>query len=267
MRSAPPRTSRTAFRRSGLVWIGAAVATAAVVLGVALFHGGPSAEEPKGLPASASVAEVLAVGSGDTVTTFEGEPVTGAEVLRAAESVRAEVISTFTRYGTPLGPGFWDRPHDGVTPRRRLRERAVGAAVLDKARRVWAREAGLLTDVSEQGFQRELAQENGERAAAAAGGRPLPGVPSYDEHTYARVRAAELDSALSKIYAGGLDLSEARLREQYRIMAGQGAPPFEKARDNVRQALVLREYRTALGTRAGYPGIHVHGGLDTDTHR
>ncbi|GAA3470993.1 hypothetical protein GCM10018965_055460 [Nonomuraea roseola] len=249
------------------MWIGAAVVTAAVVLGVALFHGGPSAEEPKGLAASAPVAEVLAVGPGDTVTTLEGEPVTGAEVLRAAESVRAEVISTFTRYGTPLGPGFWDRPHDGVTPRRQLRERAVGAAALDKARRVWAREAGLLADVSEQGFQRELAEENGKRAAAAAGGRPLPGVPSYDEHTYARVRAAELDSALSKIYAGGLDLSEARLREQYRIMAGQGAPPFEKARDNVRQALVLREYRTALGTRAGYSGIHVHGGLDTDTHR
>ncbi|GAA2780061.1 hypothetical protein GCM10020219_059460 [Nonomuraea dietziae] len=250
------------------MWIGAAVATAAVVLGVALFHGGPSAEEPQSLPASASVAE----GPGrrarrhrHLVRRRAGDGGRGA--ARAAESVRAEVISTFTRYGTPLGPGFWDRPHDGLTPRRQLRERAVGAAVLDKARRVWAREAGLLTDVSEQGFQRELAQENGERAAAAAGGRPLPGVPSYDEHTYARVRAAELDSALSKIYAGGLDLSEARLREQYRIMAGQGAPPFEKARDNVRQALVLREYRTALEARAGYPGIHVHGGLDTDTHR
>ncbi|GAA2399489.1 hypothetical protein GCM10010404_66610 [Nonomuraea africana] len=250
-----------------MAWIGAVTVTALLVLGVVLLAGGPPAGEPEGLSAAAPVAEVLAVRPGDTVTTLDGEPVTGAEVLRAAETVRASVISTFTGYGTPLGPGFWDRPHTAGTPRQRLRREAVGVAVLDKARRLWAREAGLLADVSEQGFQRELAQENRKRAEAAAAGRPLPGVPSYDQYTYARVRAAELDSALSKIHAAGLDLSDARLREHYEVMAGENPPPFEQARDNVRQALVIREYERALRSRAGYSDLQVHGGLDPGAHR
>ncbi|MFI6319665.1 hypothetical protein ACIBG8_19180 [Nonomuraea sp. NPDC050556] len=196
---------------------------------------------------SAPVAQVLGITPDQTVTTLHGEPIVGAAVLRAAETLRGEVIST---YGTQLGPGFWDRPRDGTNPRQALREKAVGAAVLEMARRMWAREAGLITDVTEQAFQQELSTQNARRSQAAAAGRPLPGVPSYDQYTYAQVRGAELDSALSKLYASKLDLSERRLREQYKLMAGQDAPPYDQARDNVRQALIIQEYQKALRARA-----------------
>ncbi|WP_431900178.1 hypothetical protein [Nonomuraea sp. bgisy101] len=250
---------RSTTTRAALVLAVAGVAALVVVLTRAWSADaappGPPAfagvSTPPGLPASAGVSEVLGIRPADRVTLVEGEPVVGAEVLRAADTVRAEVISEFTRHGLALGPGFWERPHEGVTPRRALRERAVRAAVLDKVRRVWAREAGLLGDVSEEGFQRELAAENRRRAQAAREGRPLPGVPSYDQYTYAGVRAAELDSALSKIHAAGLDLSDRRLREQYGRMAGKDAPPFERARENVRRAVVVQEYLKALRARAG----------------
>ncbi|MFE3450616.1 hypothetical protein ACFXJ8_16955 [Nonomuraea sp. NPDC059194] len=241
----------TTTRAALLLAIVGVVVALVVVLTRTGSSSSSSAEGLAGLAASAGVSEVLGLRPGDRVTVVEGEPVVGAEVLRAADTVRAEVISEFTGDGAALGPGFWDRARAGVTPRAALRDRAVRAAVLDKVRRVWAREAGLLADVSEQGFQRELAAENLRRAQAAREGRPLPGVPSYDEHTYARVRAAELDSALSKIHAAGLDLSERRLREQYERMAGKDAPPFEQARDNVRHALVAQEYLKALRARAG----------------
>ncbi|WP_125631495.1 hypothetical protein [Nonomuraea sp. WAC 01424] len=224
-----------------------AVVALAVVAGV-LVAVGREGEAVPGRSASAGVGEVLRIRPGDTVVTFEGEPVGGVEVLRAAETVRAEVISEFAGQG--LGPGFWERARDGVTPARRLRERAVRAAVLDKARRIWAREAGLLTDVGEQGFQRELAAENARRAEAARSGRPIPGVPSYDQYTYARVRAAELDAALEKLHASSLDLSERRLRDQYARAAGPGAPPFDQVRENVRRQLVRQGYEQALQARA-----------------
>ncbi|MFI7464363.1 hypothetical protein [Nonomuraea sp. NPDC049646] len=236
--------------RGRVVW--AALALAGVLAG-GLAAGVAVAGEQAGgggpaRTASAGVAEVLGMRPGDTVVTFEGEPVSGAEVLRAAETVRAEVISEFAAQG--LGPGFWDRPREGVTPARRLRERAVRAAVLDKARRIWAREAGLLADVSEQGFQRELAAENARRAQAARSGRPIPGVPSYDQYTYAQVRAAELDSALGKLHAATLDLSERRLRDRYARTAAPGAPPFDQVRDNIRRQLVIEGYERALRARA-----------------
>lgn len=218
-------------------WLGVVVLTV-----VALVLGGCGLA-PAGLSASAPVAQVLGITLDQTVTTLRGEPIVGAAVLRAAATVRGEVISA---YGEPLGPGFWDRGRDGTTPRQALREKAVGAAVLEMARRMWAREAGLITDVTEQAFHHELATENARRARAAAAGGPLPGVPSYDEYTYAQVRGAELDSALSKLYASKLDLSERRLREQYKVMAGPDAPPFDQARDNVRQALIIQGYQKAL---------------------
>ncbi|MEV4393504.1 hypothetical protein, partial [Nonomuraea sp. NPDC049607] len=140
----PRRASdaRPRFPARRVLW--AALALAGVLVGMLVVGVARSGEEAGGgVPAraaSADVAEVLGMRPGDTVVTFEGEPVSGAEVLRAAETVRAEVISEFAAQG--LGPGFWDRPRDGVTPARRLRDRAVRAAVLDKARRIWAREAG-----------------------------------------------------------------------------------------------------------------------------
>ncbi|WP_214326267.1 hypothetical protein [Nonomuraea sediminis] len=229
-----------------------AFGTAAAMALVVALTGACGGGEPAALTAAATPAQVLGTRTG---TAFDGEPVTATEVLRAAATIRAEVVSEFSRYGVPLGPGFWDKPHAGVTARERLRQRAVGQAVLDKARRIWAREEGLLSDVSEAGFQRELAAENRRRAEAAAAGRPLPGVPSYDEYTYAQVRAAELDAALSKRYAAHLDLSDRRLREQYRRMAGTDAPPFAEARENVRQALILEEYTRALQKRAGFDQV------------
>ncbi|NRQ39663.1 hypothetical protein HII36_48715 [Nonomuraea sp. NN258] len=238
----------TRWRRIGWV-VTAALVVAGVVVLIAGTGGGASAPPP-GLSASATPAQVLKLGPDTVVTRHRGEPVVGAEVLRAADVVRAEVISQFSRQGVALGPGFWDRPHQGVTPGRRLRELAVAAAVRDKARRVWAREAGLLADVGEAAFQRDLRAENQRRAEARAAGRPLPGVPSYDAYTYAQVRAAELDSELAKRFGDTLDLPESRLRAHYAELATAGGPGFEQARENVRRSLIRTEYERELDRRA-----------------
>ncbi|MGV9771665.1 hypothetical protein [Streptosporangium sp. NPDC003464] len=249
-RGGPAPATRSALARPR-VWgavIGCLLAAGTVLL--SLFSPQvPGAPETAGLSASAVPAQVLGLTPREVVTEVAGEQVVGAEVLRAADVLRAEVIAEFTGAGVPAGPGFWDRPRAGATARDRLRERALAAAVRDKTRRIWAREAGLVAEVSEAAFQRALALENGRREAARRAGRPLPGVPEYDEYTYAQVSAAELDHALSERLAGELELSEERLRAHYGKLARPGAPSYADARDNVRRSLVSEEYARALDRR------------------
>ncbi|MEV0582349.1 hypothetical protein [Nonomuraea sp. NPDC050310] len=165
------------------------------------------------------------------VATVDGHPVVQAELDRALTGARAEVAAA----------------HAGRIPADRLREAGMAAAVREKVLRLWAHEAGLLADPGEQAFQAALAAENERRARARAAGRPLPGVPSYDQHTYARIQAAELRNALES----RIVLDETALSSHYReLTASVTAPPtYEEARERVRLSLARREFERALADR------------------
>lgn len=136
----------------------------------------------------------------------------------------------------------------GRIPPDQLRARGLALAVQDKVLRLWAREAGVLADVSEAAFSAALAAENRRREQARASGRPLPGVPSYDQYTYASLRAAELKKAL----ADRLKLPEKQVRAHYRElvkgMTGE-VPSYAEAEQRVRLSLADREFTLELARR------------------
>ncbi|WP_331767253.1 hypothetical protein [Embleya sp. NBC_00896] len=142
----------------------------------------------------------------------------------------------------------------GRVPHDVLVERALRAVVADKLLRLWAVRAGLLADPSEQAFRARLDAENARRAAAAAGVRPEPGVPRYEEESYARTELAGLSAALRESLADRVDLSDARLRARHgELLAAAGpsndAPPFEQVRDQVRGELLAGAFDRELADR------------------
>ncbi|MFI6901050.1 hypothetical protein ACIBKY_07310 [Nonomuraea sp. NPDC050394] len=168
----------------------------------------------------------------EVVVLVDGEPVVRAELERGMNTARAGVAAA----------------NGGAVPPDRLRAEGLALAVQDKVLRLWAREEGLLADVSEAGFAAALAAENRRREQARASGRPLPGVPSYDEYTFAGLRAAELRKAL----ADRLDLPRERVHAHYDELVKDltGEPPtFAESEQRVRLSLAGREVTKELAKR------------------
>ncbi len=168
----------------------------------------------------------------EVVATVNGAPIVRAELERAMNTARAGVAAA----------------NGGAIPADRLRAEGLALAVREKVLRLWAREEGLIEDVGEAAFAADLAAENRRREQARASGRPLPGVPSYDVHTFAGLRAAELRKAL----ADRLDLPAERVRAHYAELVERASgetPSFAAAEQRVRLSLAEREITLELDRR------------------
>lgn len=184
------------------------------------------------LAGCASASTVPSADPAAVVATVNGSPVVQAELERAMGTARAEVAAA----------------NGGRVAADRLRAAGLALAVQEKVLWLWAQEAGLLADVSEAGFQAALARENARREQARVAGRPLPGVPSYDEYTYAGLRAAELRKAL----ADRVQVPEGRLLAHYKqLTAGLSGkvPTFEEAKQRVRLSLADQQVAAELAAR------------------
>ncbi|WP_424637951.1 hypothetical protein [Embleya sp. AB8] len=185
-------------------------------------------------------------------------PLTAGELRRATVRLRADVVAELPRAGAGARAraDYWTTPIEGRTPHAALVERSLRAAVGDAVLRQWACQAGLLADPTEAGFRTRLDAENARRATAAAAGRPLPGVPRYDEESFARTEAAQLSTALRDTLADRVDLSDARLRARYAELItaadpAAGVPLFDQSRDRVRLDLLTTAFNQELSHRVG----------------
>ncbi|MFI6977666.1 hypothetical protein ACIBSV_03645 [Embleya sp. NPDC050154] len=261
----PPRGtgSRTSDvrrrRRRGLgrpAVIAASLAVAVVGILVALLGPSPASgratPDRNPAPAPGSALPAAVVDRAVVVATVDEVRLTAGELRRAVVRLRAEVVAEFPIAGARAD--YWHTPIVGRTPHEVLRERSLRAAVGEAVLRRWARQAGVSTDPSEAGFRARLDAENARRAAARAQGRPMPGVPSYDEDGFARNEVAELSASLRESLAGQVDLSESRLRERYaELLAAAspsaGAPAFDQARDRLRLDLLSAAFDRELARR------------------
>ncbi|MGW1991805.1 hypothetical protein [Embleya sp. NPDC001921] len=236
-----------------------AASIAVVGVGVLVALLGPSpvsgraTPDHNSVPTRGSASPSAVVDRAAVVATVDEVPLTAAELRRAAARLRAEVVAELPIAGARAD--YWRTPVAGRTPHEALLERSLRAAVVEAVLRRWARQAGVSTDPSEAGFRSRLDAENARRAAARAQGRPMPGVPSYDEDGFARNEAAELSAALRESLADGVDLSESRLRDRYaELLAAAspsaGAPPFDQARERLRLDLLSAAFDRELARRA-----------------
>ncbi|WP_406300670.1 hypothetical protein [Embleya sp. NBC_00888] len=235
--------------------LAASLVVAAVGILVALLGPSPASGRatPDRTPAPApSPASPTAVDRAAVVATVDEVPLTAGELRRSAVRLRAEVVAEFPIAGARAD--YWRTPIAGRTPHVVLWERSLRAAVGEAVLRRWARQTGVSTDPSEAGFRARLDAENARRAAARAQGRPMPGVPSYDEDGFARNEVAELSASLRESLAGQVDLSESRLRERYAellaaVPPSAEAPPFDQARERLRLDLLSAAFDRELARR------------------
>ncbi|MGW9210238.1 hypothetical protein ACWGR4_25020 [Embleya sp. NPDC055664] len=202
------------------------------------------------------------------VATVDDVPVTAAHLRRVATRLRAEVVAEFPMHGGRAA--YWATPVAGRTPHEVLVERSLRVAAADTVLRRWAYEAGLSTDPSEAGFRTRLDTENARREAARSSGRPIPGVPRYDEESFARTETAEWSAALAATLE--VDLSEPRLRARYTELLATAPPstnppPFEEARDRLRRDLTTTAFNTELTHRTATTRLLPSPGADTVVHQ
>ncbi|OPC78643.1 hypothetical protein B4N89_31205 [Embleya scabrispora] len=248
MEGAPGAGSAARRRVAARVALGVAALGVVGALAVLLLDPFSAATGRAG--SAAATPPAAPVDPAAVVATVDGVPVTAAHLRRAATRLRAEVVAEFPMHGGRTA--YWATPVAGRTPHEVLVERSLRAAVADIVLRRWACEAGLSTDPSEAGFRTRLDTENARREAARSSGRPMPGVPRYDEEGFARTETAEWSAAL----AGTLevDVSEARLRARYTELLGRAdpstsPPPFDEARERIRRDLTTTAFDTELTHR------------------
>jgi|GEM_PF-1853316 len=155
--------SKSGVRKPG-IWltVGLLVAAAAVLLAVML----PKQSEP-------------------AVATLDGHAITEAELTfhmsRLERQVRSELRS---QHQWALGQGEWESERDGVQPLRLLRERALDAALQDKALLAVAEQQQLIDETDFSSIVRRMEQDNRSRAAASARGEVVYGLQRFTLASY-----------------------------------------------------------------------------------
>lgn len=137
------------------------------------------------------------------------------------EQERAGVFAEATRRcGAEDGPGFWDRPCGGKTPREMLLESAVRRSTREVVERAFLQEIGLVRDAGFESFEEALDAENRSRERASRDGRAVYGpvrftpLPYYG-HWKASLRLEAMRGLARAGYEELLDarVAEARVRQ------------------------------------------------------
>ncbi|WP_439680047.1 hypothetical protein [Embleya sp. MST-111070] len=267
-RGAGPAARRRVAARVALGFAALGVVGVLAVLAVLLLGPFSAATPGRAGSSSATPPPTTPVDPAAAVATVDGVPVTAAHLRRVATRLRAEVVAEFPMRGGRAA--YWATPVAGGTPHEVLVERSLRAAVADTVLRRWAYEAGLSTDPSEAGFRTRLDTENARREAARSSGHPMPGVPRYDEESFARTETAEWSAALAATLE--VDLSEPRLHARYTELLATAAPsasppPFEEARDRLRRDLTTTAFNTELTHRTAATRLLPSPAADTVVHQ
>lgn len=194
--------------------------TGFILLFVATYHG---VSRPCGV--SLSCPETQSADT-TTVATVNGEDVTLREFMLHARTLRPLVIRDFrTRFGAEYNSGFWTRKFDGSTPGEVLKTMTMDTMIRVKIQQLSAMRAGLVSDISYQGFLAALEKENVRRLAAKQSGKVIYGPVQYSEEVYYNYLFSNMVAGLKEYLAESVfNITEARLKED-----------FEKEKDSLYQ--------------------------------
>jgi len=161
-----------------------------------------------------------------TVATINGEPVTLREFMLHARSLRSLVISEYKiRFGVEYNGGFWTHNFGGKTPLEALKTRTLDTLISVKIQQLSARKAGIVSDISYQGFLAALDTENVRRLAAKQSGKVIYGPVQYSEEVYYNYLFSSMVNSLKEsLSQSRFDITEAKLKEA-----------FEKEKDSLFQ--------------------------------
>lgn len=178
---------------------------------------------------------------GDTcIAKVNGEPIQKREFLRQLKLERANTFEYFgQKYNASPSGEFWNKNFNGEVPVEYARGKALEECVSVKVRQVLAREYGLIDDIRNEAFLKELALENKRRKAAVKNSLPVYGPVQYNENGYfTQVLSNLIIKTKDKLLEGELKPTEAELRDHYEKVKDR----LYKKEDYIRFNLIYIHY-------------------------
>jgi len=157
-------------------------------------------------------------GSNDSniVAHIDGEPITVREYAQALLRNRAEVYAYFKEvHGVDDHPAFWTSEYGGEMPLHQLKAKALEDVERVKVQQIWAREKGLVQDISYESFLKNLAAENARRRDALKHHQVVYGPKQYDEASYFDMELDNMTAELQKQLHNELAVSEEAVESYY----------------------------------------------------
>jgi hypothetical protein len=143
------------------------------------------------------------------IATVNGEPVFLPEFTLHTNALKTLVVGDFRKRGGgefetgnwKLETGNWMRSCDVTTPAEALKKRTLETLIRIKTVQVCAKKAGLVSDISYQGFLVALKAENARRIKVKESGGIIYGPVQYSEEVYYNYLYSNLEIRL-KEYLG-----------------------------------------------------------------
>jgi foldase protein PrsA len=150
---------------------------------------------------SASAAEpaqpaIEAVAEDPVVMTIDGAPVTVGEFKLVMEGHLSNVAGHFHALGIDDHHGYWKEKESGDSPILMLRKVVTEDLARIKTIQSWAKEKGLIADISFAAYQRHLVEENARRQKAVDSGQVIYGPRQYKAYRYYFFRLRDLEQAI-----------------------------------------------------------------------
>lgn len=152
----------------------------------------------------------------DIVAHIDGEPITVREYAQALLRNRAEVYAYFKEvHGIDDHPAFWTSEYGGEAPLHQLKAEALKDVVRVKVQQIWAREKGVVQDISYESFLKNLAAENARRRDALKHNQVIYGPKQYDEASYFDMVLDNMTTELKKQLHNEMTVSEEAVKGYY----------------------------------------------------
>jgi hypothetical protein len=144
-----------------------------------------------------STQAITAVASADPVVmTIDGEPVSAGEFKLVMEGHISNVAGYFYGKGIEDHQGYWKDSAAEESPIRMLRKVVTDDLKRIKTIQGWAKQKGLIADISFAAYEDHFRSENERRAQALARGDVIYGPKQYQPYRYYFFRLRDLDQAL-----------------------------------------------------------------------
>jgi hypothetical protein len=121
----------------------------------------------------------------DNIATVNGTPIHLNEFQKAIQANKAQITDYFhVKYNTQQSASFWSTSFGGEIPLELLKKKALDDCVRVKVQQIIAKEQGVMSDISYEGFLRSLKTENDRRQKAINDHKVIFGPVQYTENAY-----------------------------------------------------------------------------------